>query len=245
MSKVRTLHFSYAKMSKLRTHRKCPPYQMTTHFLHKQVKIASLIGMSTISITTLFLYKHAKIASSSQMSTISVTHQTQHKSIHYTFLYKHVKIAAMHNCPPIQHYTYPYQNKPKLRHTCYANKCPLYQYQSPHIYHTKQMSTISITIHLPHKTNVHYINHCTFPIQTSQNCGHQLNHYTFTTQKMSFSRFWTHTNRFQLCCSSLSDFKSVGVIHQISTLMWWPLGQEQLYELLRKTPMSLCKTAFR
>src|SRR6202162_5660153 len=49
MSKVRTLHFSYAKMSKLRPHSKCPPYQMTTHFLCKNVKNASLIGMSTIS----------------------------------------------------------------------------------------------------------------------------------------------------------------------------------------------------
>ena len=123
-----------------------------------------------------------------------------HFKITTLFLYKYAKIASTkHNT------TLSLPKQAKIAHT----KCP--PYQSLHIYCTNKPKLRSPC--------VHYINHYTFTIQTSQNCVHQINHYTFTMQKRSFGGFWTHTNRFQLCCSSPSDFKSVVVIHQISTLM--------------------------
>lgn len=189
MSKVRTLRFSYAKMPKLRTHRKMStisndysfPIQTTqncvldrnVHYIN-QYAFPMQTCQNCVLITNVHYISHSP--NTTQINSLHIPIQTRQNCVHAQLSTN----STLH---------FPYQNKPKLRHTRYANKCPLYQYQSLHIYHTKQMSTISITIHVPYKTNVHYINHCAFPIQTSQNCGHQLNHYTFTTQKRSFSRF--------------------------------------------------------
>ena len=215
----------------MRPHIKCPPYQMTAHFLCKPVKIASLMGMSNASITTLFLYKHGKTAPPLQMSTISVTTHSSCKIPKNAFTKHNTTLLVW--CPPIQHNTtrinslhipmqtcqncvhaqlstnstlhFPYQNKSKLRPS----------HNTSHLLY-KQMSTISITIHLLYKQakiaptkcplyqslhiyytnkpklrppNVHCINRYTFTMQTSQNCANQTNHYTFATQKRSFSRF--------------------------------------------------------
>src|SRR6202022_3789337 len=218
--------FPMQKCQKCVLDRNVHHFKITTLFLYKYAKIAS-----TKHNPTLFLPKQAKIAHTKcppyqslhiyctnkpklrspcvhyinhYTFTIQISQNCVHQTQHYTFLTKTSQNCA-HQMSTISITTHLLYKQAKIAFT----KRPLYQ--SQHIYYKKKPKLRS--------PNVHYINHYTFTIQTSQNCVHQINHYTFTMQKRSFGGFWTHTNRFQLCCSSPSDFKSVVVIHQISTLM--------------------------
>jgi hypothetical protein len=114
MSKVRTLHFSYAKMSKLRPHSKCPPYQMTTHFLCKNVKNASLIGMSTISKSLHFSYTNMPKLRPPN-TTLHFPYQNKPKlrtpNVHYINHYTFT-IQTSQNCVhQINHYTFTMQKR--------------------------------------------------------------------------------------------------------------------------------------
>ena len=206
-----SLHSSYTNMAKLRPHCKCPPYQ-SLHIHH-----AKFPKMRLPNTTLHFWYG------------VHQFNTTQHASIHYTFLCKHVKIASMHNCPPIQHCTFLTKTSQNCahhttHHTCYTNKCPLYQ--SLYIYYTNKPKL--------RPPNVHYINHYTFTIQTSQNCAHQMSTVSIATHllckqaKIALTKQITtlllhkkgHSAGFE---PTPTDFNSVAAGHQISSLLWWSI----------------------
>ena len=153
-------------MSKLSYHINHNTFPIQTHQNCVTLFAYDLYMVSTISITTLFLHKHVKIASHHLyvVSTISIT---------TPLLYKHVRIIL-----PYQSLRFSYTNMSKSSYTM-CIQCP--PYQSLHL--SFLYKHVKITSHFP---SVHYINHCTFPTQTCQNCitplvygGHHISHNTF------------------------------------------------------------------
>src|SRR5277367_3499257 len=102
MSKLRTLHFCYTKSQKLRPYANVPLCQITTHFLCKHVKIASLCKCPLYQITTHFLLQ---IASTCKCPPYQISFTT-------LFLYKSAKIASITSSSVhhINHYTFPIPN---------------------------------------------------------------------------------------------------------------------------------------
>jgi hypothetical protein len=165
MSKVRTLRFSYAKMSKLRTHRK-----MST--ISNDYSFPIQTSQNCVLDRNVHHINHYTFPIQTCQNCVLITnvHYISHSPNTTQINSLHIPIQTCQNCVHAQLSTnstlhFPYQNKPKLRHTCYTNKCPLYQYKSlhiyhtnrcplyqlPYMYHTKQMSTISITAHFLYK----------------------------------------------------------------------------------------------
>ena len=164
-----------------------------------------------------------------------------HHISHYTFIMQNSQKCVYQT----QHYTSGMVSTNSTQHNThqftthsYANMSKLRPCTTVHQFNTalslpKQVKIAPITQHitLAIQTNVHYINHYTFTIQTSQNCAHQMSTVSIATHllckraKIALTKQITtlllhkkgHSAGFE---PTPTDFNSVAAGHQISSLLW-------------------------